>query len=463
MEGIDYSSREDDEFIRLLKSLTLGDTLVFLLADLSVRTVARFLRLVEYGFPVALIDSKSADHVLRDLIERYSPNVMLGTEDSVIPDSRITFNASHMVTGAWVAEGKSTPVHAELAVLLTTSGSTGSPKFVKLSRSNILENAMQIVTSLGITHSDVAISSLPLFYSYGMSIVTSHALVGASLVVTDSTVLEPAFWETVKERKITTMPGVPQTYKMLKRIGFDSMIVPTLKTLTQAGGALSDEDQLFFHSIMNERGGQFFVMYGQTEASPRISCVPSTELPRKLGSVGLALSGSSFRVESEHGVELPSGEIGEIIYTGPNVMMGYAESRADLLSGDTFGETLKTGDLGYVDDEGYLFITGRIKRITKLSGARVSLDDLEATAGRIFGLHAIAVDVGEGPLIWLESNEATDISRVRQLARDLRVPPNLLPIRQIKEFPLLPNGKVDLRELTRLARIELGLGALKHD
>lgn len=445
-----YSTREDEEFEKFLSSIP-DNSLVFLLTDISARTVSRFIRLISEKIPVALIDPNIHIETLQNLLALYEPEIVIGKSD--LQSSLLTdrYQKQKNIEGVFVDRDPcNSTLHKELSVLLTTSGSTGSPKFVRISEKNLVSNAEQIVSSLNIDSTEIAGATLPLFYSYGMSIVTSHAICGAQLFITDKSVIESSFWDDARKVGITSLPGVPQTYSMLKRIGFENIQLPSLRVMTQAGGALSPDNTLFFHSEMEKRGGDFYVMYGQTEASPRISCLPSHNLPEKIGSAGLPLLGSSISIYSEDGDLLSSKQTGIVKFTGPNVMMGYAENRKDLSLGDTFGDTLDTGDLGYLDTDGFLFLKGRSKRITKISGARISLDELEHLAQKISSHSAAAVDNGEsGPIIFLTSDSEHELPQIRNsIARELRVPPKLISIKLIESFPLLPSGKIDYLALS---------------
>jgi acyl-CoA synthetase (AMP-forming)/AMP-acid ligase II len=330
-----------------------------------------------------------------------------------------------------------TPTHSDLAVLLTTSGSTGSPKLVRLSRRNVETNAQQIAATLGLRPDDRGVTALPLHYSFGMSVVTSHVLAGSSVLVTDKGLLDRAFWDDLDRAGVTFLPGVPQSYAMLRRLGLRDR-APSLRALIQAGGRLDSALVTEFAEIMAERDGQFFVMYGQTEASPRMACLPPDRLGDKLGSAGQAMPGGQFRIDD-----------GEVVYSGPNVMMGYAESAADLALPDTHGHTLRTGDLGYLDDEGFLFLTGRLKRIVKLAGNRVALDEIEALVPQLAPV--AAVDAGERVVLFTAAS--ADLTQARRdLARQLRVAAKLVDVRPIEQLPVLSSGKVDYARLTQEAR-----------
>lgn len=434
---------------------TLPRGLVFLLADASLEAMTWLHATIEAGFPIALLDAVGDPASVAELLERYRPDIVIDPGRQrlgLLQDGPTARDGRALVPGVWYASEFGPAPHPDLAVLLTTSGSTGSPKFVRLSRANIRANAEQIVRSLGITSDDRGLASLPLFYSFGMSILTSHALAASPVVLPGGSVIEPSFWSDIERCGVTIMPGVPTTYSMLKRLGFERRRLPALRALIQAGGRLSVDLIDDFHSVMTSRGGRFFVMYGQTEASPRISCLPSERLPEKLGSVGPALSGGVLTIRGADGTDLPAGETGEIHYRGPNVMMGYAESRADLALGATHGDVLATGDLGYLDDEGFLFITGRSKRICKLAGSRVSLDEIEIMALKRLDTHAqaAAVDADDKVALVLTHVDPERAKELRrELANQLHVPPNLVRVHVLDAMPLLPTGKPDYASITQ--------------
>ena len=322
-------------------------------------------------------------------------------------------------------------------MLLSTSGTTGNPKFVRLSLDNLRSNAVSIAEALAITPDDRAAANLPLHYSYGLSVLNSHLARGASVVLTEEGLVAPGFWSVVREQACTSLAGVPYSYQMLDRLKLDQLNVPGIRTLTQAGGKLGPDLIARFHQVMLGRGGRFFTMYGQTEATARIAILPSELLPEKLGSVGFAIPGGSLAVDDS----------GEIIYSGPNVMLGYAESRADLALGDSQGGTLRTGDLGRLDPDGCLWVTGRLKREAKLFGLRVNLDDLESMV-RVHGPAAI-VPGADRLNIFCEFEESLFALCRDQLASKLRVHAGAFAFQHIDRLPTNGSGKIDYAALTK--------------
>jgi acyl-CoA synthetase (AMP-forming)/AMP-acid ligase II len=283
------------------------------------------------------------------------------------------------------AESQSFRIHDDLALLLTTSGSTGSAKLVRLSLRNLKSNSAAIASYLMLGSDERALTTLPMNYSYGLSIINSHLASGAALVMTSRTLMQREFWQLFKEQGVTSFGGVPYTYEMLEKLRFFRMDLPSLRTMTQAGGRLSPEMQQRFAEYAAERGVAFYVMYGQTEATARISYLPAAEAIRRIGSVGRAIPGGTLSLEEEDGrVMAGSGEIGELIYRGDNVMLGYAETCADLCKSDEHYGVLRTGDLAKCDADGYYYIVGRTKRFVKLFGHRINLDEVEAILRRAF-------------------------------------------------------------------------------
>ena len=225
---------------------------------------------------------------------------------------------------------------------------------------------------------DRPITTMPFSYSYGLSIINSHLLKGASIILTDATLMDRRFWEIFKGNNATTFGGVPFIFEMLKKLRVEKMNLPSLKYITQAGGKLSMKLSAEFADICADKGIEFCVMYGQTEATARMSYLPWEYARTKVGSIGIAIPGGKFWLEDENrNVIKKSNTIGELIYQGDNVTMGYAESCFDLQNGDENNGILHTGDLAKRDVHGFYYITGRKKRFLKIFGKRVNLNEIE--------------------------------------------------------------------------------------
>ncbi|MFE0022083.1 AMP-binding protein [Amycolatopsis sp. NPDC059021] len=437
----------DAEVARLAAALAeLPTGVLFARMAVDLDSVLNYLAAFESGRAIALIDPALDADVLGGLIERFRPAAVLSAPEAGAP-------AEYAASGKhWVrTTADAVEPHPELAILLPTSGSTGNPKLVRLSRGAVFSNADAIAQVLDIDSDEVAPTSLPLHYSYGLSVLNSHLLRGATVVIEPSGVLGRGFWDAVNEHKVTSLAGVPYHYEMLRRLKFDPAKYPTLRTLTQAGGKLRDELVAEFNDKIRAVGGRMFVMYGQTEASPRMTTVPAERLAEKLGSAGPALPGGAFAVRRDDGSETTHPKIvGEVVYRGPNVMMGYADDESELAKGDEYGGVLATGDLGYLDEDGFLFITGRLKRIGKVFGNRVSLDDLEqAVRTAAVGIDVVAaVPAGDKVVLFAEGADK-DICKdaSKALSERLHLHTSGFDVRPIDTVPLLASGKIDYRTL----------------
>lgn len=382
-----------------------------------------------------LLPEDLAPDLVESLIVHYEPDWIMGASVAGEP-----LAGSGLKILARTQGGAAAPAMApDLALLLSTSGSTGSPKLVRLSYSALQANACSIAQYLALGPADRALTVLPLNYSYGLSVVNSHLAAGASLVVRDVSVLSPDFAGIIGRHAVTSIAGVPYVYQMLYRTAFHKQELPSLRTLTQAGGRLDDRLTRAFSDIAAERGWRFFIMYGQTEATARISYVPPERLSEKIGSIGIAIPEGRISLDPLNG---------EILYHGPNVMMGYALERADLALGDELDGTLRTGDLGRQDDDGFYFVTGRLKRFIKLAGNRIGMDEVEQQLQKELELPVSAGGRDERLVIWLETADPTISDSAKQfLASQFGIHHSLCRIRTVDQLPLLPTGKKDYTAL----------------
>ena len=328
------------------------------------------------------------------------------------------------------------PCNPDLGLLLSTSGSTGNRKLVRLSYGNIQANCDSIVEYLGLTKEERPITTLPMEYTYGLSVIHSHVAVGATIILTNRTLFQKEFWEMVEQYEVTSMAGVPYTYEMFERLRLREMELPHLKTLTQAGGHLHEELQRKFGEWAAETGRKLFVMYGQTEATARMSYIPPDKCIEKIGSIGIPIPGGSFAI----------AEDGELIYFGANVSMGYALKREDMALGDVNGGCLKTGDMARMDEEGYFYITGRKKRFVKLQGKRFSLDQVQEILQEAFDCEEIICTGNDtdGIRVNTSSRDVADQEdQIVQLFMDKwQVRPRLITVKYLDEIPRNSSGKV---------------------
>lgn len=346
------------------------------------------------------------------------------------------------------------PIHPDLVLLFSTSGTTGASRMVKITGDNIRSNTEAIIDYLGLTPNDRAVTSLKPTYTYGLSVVNSTLLSGGALLLTDRSVQDPAFWTFARENAATSLSGVPHTWEVLAD---DEALeqTPTLNLLTQAGGKLRPDLVRRYAERGRKAGWRFCVMYGQTEASPRMGYLPPELAATAPEAMGLVIPGGDLWLEDEDGcvIDTPGVE-GELIYSGPNVMAGYASARADLATAEPQGR-LATGDLAMRRPDGLFVITGRRSRFIKPLGLRIGLDEVERMLAKR-GVTAAAVPSGEGLLV---IQDGADILLPGPLAADLGLPASLVTVRRVEALPRLASGKIDYVTLTPHAPQTVWVGA----
>jgi acyl-CoA synthetase (AMP-forming)/AMP-acid ligase II len=434
--------------------------LVFLFCGNTCETVIGLLAAAAAGHAVALIDPSLAEEKLSDLIDAYQPEVVLSAPDvgerrrnlAGAADRRSYESRAGVVE--WSARDPGSPlpdINPALQLLLSTSGTTGSQKYVRLSRGAIVANAGQIAETLAIGDHSTGIAHLPLHYSYGLSVVTSHLAAGGRLYLMSDSITSPSFWSKIGKVGGSHFPGVPFHYAALARLGA-SLLPDSVKVFTQAGGALDPRIQAKIHEWATRRDGRFFVMYGQTEASPRMTTLQHDDFSRKTGSVGAALPGGRLSILDDQGAPLAADSVGTVVYEGPNVMLGYAMSRSDLGKGDELKGRLETGDLGRVDADGFLYLTGRIKRFAKIAGYRLGLDEIEQ---ELFAVCSVAcIDLGERIAVVHEQESETALkSRIRELAANYKVPSSSFSLLKTAQIPRGASGKVNYAHLKESLRV----------
>ena len=340
-------------------------------------------------------------------------------------------------------------INPDMLLCLTTSGTTGSPKLVKLTEKNLKSNAESIAEYLKITEKERAITSLPMYYSFGMSVINSHLIKGATLLLTDKAVIQREFLNFLKEGKATSIAGVPYTYEMLRRLRFLKMDLPELKTMIQAGGKLNANIVKEYVEAAQASGKEFIVMYGQTEAAPRMSYLPFDKALEKYASIGIAIPGGKLSVRDVNDQEIITPDTdGELIYEGPNVCMGYAECIADLAKGDENNGVLHTGDVARFDSDGYFYITGRMKRFVKVWGNRCNLD---ATEQLVKAITTSCACVGVDDKITVLVTESGLEDKIKEYLVDktgLNI--RAFDVKVIEVIPTLPSGKLDYQTMQKM-------------
>jgi len=406
--------------------------LTIIFATATVEVVVSYLSVIVGSGAVMLVSPELAPAAVSRILARFCP-------DYVVAPPRPPKGYVRIGGGRWARQGRSeTPVHADLGLVLLTSGTMGAPKGVCLSRKNLLSNSLSIVETLRMTSASKAISGLPLHYTYGLSVLNTHLLAGGEVFLTDTQPSSIGLYAELATNGITHLAGVPMTYEVLSR-QLERYWPKTLNCLTQSGGRLSLRLQSQLADLAKRNEADFYVMYGQTEATARISAFNAVNCPGKLGSVGVPLPNVDVSSDTT---------TNEIVVAGDGVMLGYATNREELGLVDARPKAVYTGDTGHVDPDGFIWLTGRIGRITKISGRRVSLDEIEEYLSQDASVAAVADR--ESILIYPVGNMVPPESRLVSLARHIGVPRAHIRVYN-HAAPILANGKIDYASLRALA------------
>lgn len=420
--------------------------LVLCAGDRDLPTLLAYLAALRLGHAVAFLPASN------EILSAYQPEFVIPAPGSGSGLADLGYHpAAEPIAGTTVFQRNSQSsgeIYGDMALLLGTSGSTGSPKTVRLSCSGLADNTAAVIRALGITASERGPTTLPITHAYGLSVLNTHLLAGASVVLGDQSPLSLATWDHLVRSGATSFAAVPMTYAAFGPAHINLLGRSKVRTMTQSGSRLGDDLTMRLVRMMGQLDGRFFVMYGQTEATSRIARLDPADLPSRLGSVGTAVPGGTITIGSAPGHARAMPGEGAVLYRGPGVMLGYAGGRADLCRGAEV-DVLDTGDLGYLRD-GYLYLTGRAKRIVKVLGIRTSLDDLERMVERPD--HPAAVICGTDDVVHLvgAGDAAVHEQQRRQLVESLGVPSRHVVFRQVDRLPRTPGGKVDYRRLATI-------------
>lgn len=405
----------------LIGSLGTNKKLIFVFVSNDLNGLVAYLACIRAGHVALLIDPKLAESKVQRLRDEFHPH-------AAIEQGRLV----HYHDQAY-------PLDARLAVLLPTSGSTGSAKYVALSYQNLQSNAEAICQYLPIRPDDKTVSTLPLFYSYGLSVINSHLSCGSTIHFTQFSFMNREFWEMFKQQRISSFASVPHGYNMLLRLNFTDMQLPDLRYFTQAGGKLAVKKVSLLADYAKRNRKQFYVMYGQTEATARMAYLKPSDVLTYPDSIGEAIPGGALELRDDCGevISTPNTS-GELVYQGPNVMLGYVQSNQNLIEFSPLNQ-LFTGDIGHVNNEGLYFIDGRTKRIVKLFGNRVSLDDLEEYCYRQ-GYEVFCV--GEDDKLMVAAQHTTDQHALKSLlSQHLALHSSIINIVLMPSLPFTASGK----------------------
>jgi len=437
--GTRYSYRELHDMVTAFGAAlpSVGRALILLRTRNRIESLVGYLGGIAANHVVLPVDRSVGDDLVRQVREAYRPEYVW--EESPSDGVPLFTAGSYRLVRTDHAPGGA-DLHERLSAVLLTSGSTGSPKGVRLSRRNLNANASSIAEYLTLDASERAITSLPMSYSYGLSVINSHLWAGGTLLLTDDSLVKREFWDFFREHRATSFSGVPYTYDMLDTLRFAHMELPSLRSFTQAGGKLRADTVERYAAEAKKRSAGFYVMYGQTEATARIAYLRADLRPDKSESIGAAIPDGKLYLRDTNGLAVSEPHThGNLHYEGANVMLGYARNRADLSKGDDLGGCLDTGDIAYFDQDGDYYIVGRRSRFVKMSGVRTDLDQIERQLQQA-GFTCVCGGKDEELSIALE-----DISAARSVKQLLRrmfhIDPGQVRLIEVAGIPKTAHGK----------------------
>lgn len=456
---IQLADRVDALVCNIVAEVGNSSTVIMLKSNNSICTLVAYLAVLRTKHCLMFVSPQIADKEFALLYEKFLPSLLLSQ------DSQLALKIENLSK-----KGKRLHIvrDSDAAVLLSTSGSSGNAKYVALSRVNLQANTESICSYLPILPTDRTLCALPFHYSYGLSIINTHIQKGACCVFTESSPISKDYWQTLEEGHISSFAGVPFTYELMHSLRFTKKVLPNLRYFTQAGGKLNRELVESYASYARNNGIDFYVMYGQTEATARMAYLEPQKLTSKPNAIGQPIPGGEFILVDDAGRKVTgSNEKGELKYKGQNIMLGYVSQLEDLheLSHNSSSTErwLATGDLGYFDKDGDFFITGRKSRFIKLAGKRIDLDECEFSL-KAKGTNCFCTGDDSQMVVGVlipqneslkdlndNSGNHTEITK-QHLHLKYGIHPSKQVIVELEEPPINENGKIDYPILISLAK-----------
>ena len=428
---INLFEKEEFKKRKLILFLCQNDPFIIILFALSI---------ANNHIPI-LIDKDIDKSALEEIIKNYNPDFIISKKNFHSNNFKSYFNCNDFSVFKNLSD-KQKKFNKHLALLLPTSGSTGSPKLVRISYTNLFSNTHDICNYLNINNNEITITTMPFNYTYGMSIVITHLFKDASVVVYDGTILEKKFFHLINKFNVTNFGGVPIMYEMLKKIKFEKISLKSLRYLTQAGGKLNDHLWEYVYQIAKMKNIEFITMYGATEATSRMSFLPFNLMMKKKGSIGKGLATSRLNIVDDKTSKIihEPYKKGEILYEGKNVFMGYAKNYNDLNKENLINGKLFTNDLGYKDKDGYFYICGRKDRYVKIYGHRVNLDELEIILKKKYSNCYV---VKKEKILIFSTDKHNSVNLIDYISNYTSITKNMFIFKYIDSLPLKKNKKVD--------------------
>lgn len=428
--------------------LDLPRSTVFILADNNIDSILAFLVSVNNKMVPLLLNANIDNDLLRKYVEIYKPRYIFTAKDNVAIAVRTEKRFELKNYELLETKYPTYILNEELAFLLSTSGTTGSPKLVRHSYKNLVESAKNVAVALNLTENERALAALPIYFTQGLNVVLSNLYVGATVLISDFSLMQKEFWQFLKDYKATSITGVPYSYEIMLRLGFLNMELPDLKIVNQGGGRLNDIlfKRIAEYAVKNDK--KFIATYGSTETTSRM-CFLDPELAiSKIGSIGRPIyPGHIYLIDNNGKIINKSDTVGEIVYSGPNVTMGYANSIGDLYLGDEKQGKHFTGDMAYYDADGCYFIVGRKGRFVKIYGYRLSLDEIEKILRDIFKDDFACVGNDKKIYIYLENKSLSSDEIIKVISEKLGLLKTVFEVNYIYKLPRNSYGKILYKEL----------------
>lgn len=443
-ELLTYGELSDQIFI--FKKLLPERELIFCLCENKIGSLVGFLSLYDNKDVCLLLSSHIDRGLLKTLFETYSPSYMWMPSD-IISEFGYEVVYSSLDFSLCKTGNTAPPMHPDLSMLMTTSGTTGSPKLVRHKYGNIESNARNVAAVFEWTPEDRGIIDLPMQYTMGLNVITSHLHSGATVLLVSASLMSPTYWKFIKEKRGTNFTGVPYSYEILSKLRFQRMDLPFLHTMAEGGGKLSDDQFESFAKYAKEKGKRFFATFGTTETSARLAYLPPKDALSHIGSIGTAIPEGKLTLVSDNGNEISESDVeGELRYEGPNVTMGYGTSVEDLMKGDEFCGIYFTGDIAKKDEDGYFYIVGRKKRFLKLFGLRVSLDQSEKIIKEAFNIECACTGNDELMQIYITNEDLKEVVK-KLIVEKTGLISRSIEVKVISEIPRFESGKINYKQL----------------
>tara|TARA_B100002051_G_scaffold58336_1_gene54269 strand:+ start:530 stop:1930 length:1401 start_codon:yes stop_codon:yes gene_type:complete len=433
--------KETDKLKKFLD--TKNKSLVFLIGKNNLETIISYISSIHSDHAVALLDEKIDSELLENLIIKYRPDFVISEKNKKIKSQEFSLFSDYY--NFKILKNKNSVnknINKNLLFLISTSGSTGSSKFVRISFENTQNNLLSILKYLPINEKDVTITTLPISYVYGLSIFNTHLYQGARIVLNEKSVIEKRFLNLLEKEKVTSFGGVPYTFSIIDRVHKNKINFDSLKYVTQAGGKMNEKLLKNIMDLFKSNNKKFISMYGAAEATARMSYLDWKYAEDKFGSIGKPIAGGEFSLENNNGQKINETNVeGELIYKGNNVCLGYANHISDLSLGDINKGILKTGDIALKDKDDFFYLKGRKDRYVKIFGLRLNLDELEELVSN-YGVENICKFDTENKINILIKENTNNFNLIKYISGKLSLHPNVFSIKKVNQFPMTKNLKI---------------------